>query len=114
MPVRNDNPDENPTAAPKFGPSTKANPLWRVVILTGVAFTVSCLAWTASGFGNPEAPGNQWLGRNGLLLVAGTGTAAIVTAVAAMAVDSVQTTRMSAEAQSVDQEPDSENGERRS
>jgi hypothetical protein len=102
-----------PPAAPQFGPPTTDNPMWRVVIVTGAVFTVSCLAWITSGFGNPEAPGNQWLGRYGLFLVAGAGLGAIISAVAAMTLDSLQTSRMSVQPQGSNQESEAENGERR-
>jgi len=81
-------------AAPRFGPPTRANPLWRVVVVAGALFCVSCLLWITAGFANPEAPGNRWLNRHGLMLIGVTGAASIISAVGAMVTDSIQTTRM--------------------
>lgn len=86
--------DRDRDGAPRFGPPTRANPLWRVVIVTGALFSMSCLLWITAGFGNPAAPGNRWLNRNGIFLVAVSGAVSVIAAVGAMLVDSIQTRRM--------------------
>jgi hypothetical protein len=86
--------DRPPPGAPRFGPPTTANPLWRVVVLAGALFCLSCLMWITAGFADQDAPGNRWLNQNGLLLVGTTGVASILSALGAMLTDSVQTRRM--------------------
>lgn len=79
---------------PRFGPPTTANPFWRVVVLAGAAFCLSCLLWITASFGNPAAPGTQWLNRHGLMLIIVTAAAAISAAVTSMIVDQRQTQRL--------------------
>lgn len=81
-------------AAPRFGPPTTANPLWRVVVVAGGLFCLSCLLWITAGFADQQAPGNRWLNQNGLLLVGFSGAASILSALGAMLTDSLQTRRM--------------------
>jgi hypothetical protein len=95
--------DRPQPAAPRFGPPTTANPLWRVVVVAGALFCLSCLLWITAGFANQDAPGNRWLNQNGLLLVGATGIVSILSALGAMWTDAVQTQRMR---DTQDQSPD--------
>lgn len=94
MPDLDDNASRPPQAAPRFGPPTTANPLWRAVVVAGGLFCLSCLLWITAGFADQAAPGNRWLNQNGLLLVGGTGAASILSALGAMVTDAVQTRRL--------------------
>jgi hypothetical protein len=85
---------DTPLPTPRFGPPTTANPLWRVVVVSGAGFCVCCLLWITAGYANPLAPGNQWLNRHGLQLVVATGAATVGSAVLAMTIDARQTRRL--------------------
>jgi hypothetical protein len=87
-------PQNEPGPLPRFGPSTRANPFWRAVMIAGGLFCLSCFLWITAGYGDQAAPGNVWLNRNGLLLVGITGGASVVSSVSAMVVDSLQTRRL--------------------
>src|SRR5690606_40053490 len=93
MPDLDDN-TPRPPQAPRFGPPTTANPLWRAVVVAGGLFCLSCLLWITAGFADHHAPGNRWLDQNGLLLVGGTGVASILSALGPIVTDAVQTRRL--------------------
>jgi hypothetical protein len=87
-----DDPKLTSDAAPTEGrQSLPPNPFWRLTILAGGLFTLSCLAWIAASFGDPRAPVNRFLNESGGLIVGVTGLVVGGAAFAAMAVDRRQT-----------------------
>lgn len=96
---------EDAPPSPRFGPSTRANPFWRLVLVAGALFCFSCLLWTTASFADPAAPGNRWLNHNGLWLVVVTGVTSIAAALLAMGLDTVQTRQMEPAS---DSDPDGE------
>lgn len=76
-----------------FREEVRRNPLWAVVVVAGVLFCVSCLAWITAGIGTSPSPLNRFLNEHGVLLVGVEAAVLILGGLSAMIVDRIQTLR---------------------
>ena len=67
------------------------NPFWGLVLMAGAAFAVTCFAFVAASFGDPQGPMNRLVTTHGTLVIV-TETITLVLA-GLLAVDRVQTLR---------------------
>ncbi len=84
-----------------FRDDVRRNPLWALVVVAGVMFVATSLAWVMAGLGlkagevrtEPVSPVQRFLNERGALMIAAEVAVILAAGLLAMVVDRVQTIR---------------------
>ncbi len=93
--------DDSRTVRLTFRDDVRRNPLWGLVVVAGIGFVVTCLAWVMAGLTtNPSttvatdiSPVARFLNKQGALLIGGEAAVIVLGGILAMTVDRIQTLR---------------------